>query len=113
MASVCFYLVDPGRIPAGGWLDRLLMEAIRWMGGAFFLLATTGYLVGVVSRRRVRGPSLEFVNYFYWLIVCFMAVSAFGNPGPGDWIPAAGAVVVTAAGTEQFVRRTRWSGSSG
>jgi hypothetical protein len=114
MACVCFYLVDPARIPPGGWLDRVLMDVLRWMGASFFILATTGYLVGLVRRKRARGPSLEFVNYFYWLTVPVFAATAIANPGLGGWtIPTAGVVVAVAAGVEQVVRRTRGPESLG
>lgn len=50
-------------------LNLLLSYAVVGLFCLFFVSAIVGYLWGLAQRRRIRGYSLEMVNFFFWILL--------------------------------------------
>lgn len=93
-------------------LNFLLSYAVAGLFYLSFVSAIFGYLLGLAQRRRVRGYSLEMVNFFFWVILgSQLLMILMSVPVVGDLlIPilvAFGCVLLLVAGV--LALKTRWT----
>jgi hypothetical protein len=98
MGCGCFLAVHSNAALAGGWqkwLVTIAFASARFLVPAFFVLAVTSYLFALLRGKRVRGSSLELVNFFFWTVagICLSTWAIPDHPALGGWVAASAAVV--------------------
>ena len=59
-----------------GWQNALItvgLDCAEYLFFAFLVLTPVGFFVGLIQGKRIRGRSLELVNWFFWSIVVILA----------------------------------------
>jgi hypothetical protein len=82
---------------------ELIVSAVatgtKYLFAAFFGFALAGYVLGALQQKRLRGRSVELVNWFFWTIVGSQLLAAIPwDFGPVAWVAPVLAIVGVAAG---------------
>ncbi|HVV99869.1 MAG TPA: hypothetical protein VHB77_05995 [Planctomycetaceae bacterium] len=115
MSCACLVAVHHRAALQGGWQQGMVEFAFtcaKCLGPAFLGLAITGYFLGLLRGIRIRGRSMELVNFFFWMIVG-VGFLMWAVPQVPGWFAAAvglvGIVVACLATLLEIHRRSQTS----
>lgn len=104
LVSAGLFWIAHGKFAAAlpAWQQLFLAvaaECAEYLYIPFFVFAAIGIFLGLAQRKRLRGNSLELVNFFFWMLLVIHGSLLMipEHPAVGTWIAATFAVIGLAA----------------